>query len=223
MPHLSVNDRREPVFSVALDVLPHVQHRAARRVDEHTAGSFEALHFRRGHAERGQHDDVARAEVVLRAGVAQKPDAEVPQPVVHVRVVNDFAGEKNPAIGKPLARLIRIIDGAIDAITEAELACEMQGEPAGLIKKAVGLDFFDELAVIVLVELGRDRLFQVEPFSENQRRGHVLDRSRARRKAHAASGGPGSLPFEARAGSSCRRARASRRAGAGRSTRPRCR
>ena len=57
--------------------------------------------------------------------VAQEPDAHRAQLIVDVRVVDDFAGQEHAAIGKALARLVGVVDGAIDAVTEAELAREV--------------------------------------------------------------------------------------------------
>ena len=96
--------------------------------------------------------------------------------IVDVRVVDDFAGQEHAAIGKSLARLIGIVDGAIDAVAEAEFAREMDREAAGPILKVVGLDLLDEIAVVVLVQLGRDRIFQVEALAEHERRGHCRSR-----------------------------------------------
>src|SRR5207253_1962449 len=104
--------------------------------------------------------------------VAQELNAEAAQPIVDVRVVNDLACEKHAAIGKALPGLIGVVDRAIHAVAKAELAREMNGEPAGLMEEPVGLDAFDQVAVIVLVQLSRNRLFQVEALSEDQRRGH---------------------------------------------------
>ena len=60
------------------------------------------------------------------AGVAEEPDAERPQLVVDVRVVDDFAGQEDRAIGKAGAGLIGVVDRAIDAIAEPELPREVQ-------------------------------------------------------------------------------------------------
>ena len=133
VPDLAVNDRRVAALGVAPDVLPDVQHRAARRVDERAAARVEALQHRDGDAERRQDHDVVLAEASIAvAVVAQERDPHGPQLLVHVRVVDDFAGEEHAAVGKALARLIRVVDGAIDAVAEAELAREMDGEAAGL-------------------------------------------------------------------------------------------
>ena len=92
------------------------------------------------------------------------------QAIVDVGVVDDFACQEHAAIGKSLARLIGIVDGAVDAVTEPELAREMDGEASGPILKVVSLDLLDELAVVVLIQLGGDRIFQVEAFAEHERR-----------------------------------------------------
>ena len=65
------------------------------------------------------------------AGVGEKPDAGVAQPVVDVRVVDDFAGEEDVALGEAAPRLVGVVDRAIDAVAEPELAREMDGQPAG--------------------------------------------------------------------------------------------
>ena len=134
--------------------------------------SAEALHVGRGHAEGRQHDHVLRAERrARRVGVAEKLDALGAEAVVDVRVVDDLAGEKHAAIRKPLARLIGVVDRAVDAVAEPELAREMDRETPGPVLEVVGLDLLDQIAVVVLVQLGRDRVFQVEAFSEHERRG----------------------------------------------------
>ena len=55
------------------------------------------------------------------------------QLLVDVRVVDDFAGQEDASIGKALARLVGVVDGAIDAVAEAELAGQMEREPARLV------------------------------------------------------------------------------------------
>ena len=62
-------------------------------------------------------------------GVAEELDALGAQAIVDMRVVDDFAGEEHAAVGKALARLVRVIDGAIDAVTEPEFTREMNREP----------------------------------------------------------------------------------------------
>ncbi len=84
-------------------------------------------------------------------------------------VVDDLAGQEHTPIGKALARLIRVIDRPIHAIAKPELAGEMHREPPLAKLKVVGFDLLDEIAVVVLVQLGRDRVFQVEALSKHER------------------------------------------------------
>ena len=173
MPHLAVDDRREAVLRVSLDVLPDVEHRSARRVDHDAAHPAEAVHVGGRDAEGRQHDHVLRAKRrAVGIGIAEKLNALGAEAVVDVRVVDDLAGEKHAAVRKPLARLVGVIDRAVDAVAEPELTREMNREASGPVLEVVRLDLLDEIAVIVLVQLGRDRVFQVEPFSKHERRGH---------------------------------------------------
>ena len=173
VPYLAVNDRREPVLGVPLDVLPDVQNRAAGRIHHDAADLGEPLHLGGRDAECRQHDDVIGAQRrTVGVRVAEKLDALAAQPVVDVRVMDDFAGQEHTAIGKPLSRLIGVVDRAIDAVTEAELAREVDREAAGSVLKVVGLNLLNEVAVVVLIQLGRDRRLQIEAFPEHEGRGH---------------------------------------------------
>ena len=87
---------------------------------------------------------------------------------------------KTAPIGKAFARLIGVVDRAVDAVAEAELAREMDREPPDAIGEVVGLDLVDELAVIALGQHAGDGMLQVEAFAENQRR-HRRSVSRAYR------------------------------------------
>src|SRR5262245_6131642 len=84
--------------------------------------------------------------------------------------MDDFAGEDNRPIRKTLAGLIRVVDRAVDAVAEAEFAREMYGQPAGVVLVVVLLDRSNKFAVVVLGEGSRDFVFEVEAFSEDQRR-----------------------------------------------------
>ena len=97
----------------------------------------------------------------MRVGVvAQEPDAHRAQLLVDVRVVNDFAGQIDGPIGKAPARLIGVVDGAVDAVAEAELAREVDGEAPGAVGEVVGLDPLDDLAVIVLGQHAGDGMLR---------------------------------------------------------------
>ena len=63
--------------------------------------------------------------------IAEEADAGGAQPIVDVRVVDDLAGQEDVLIREAPARLIGVVDGAIDAVAEAELAREVDGEAAG--------------------------------------------------------------------------------------------
>ena len=66
-------------------------------------------------------------------GSRQEPDALRAQLIVDVRVVDDLAGQDDRRDRETLARLVGVIDRAIDAVAEAELAREMDRQPAGRV------------------------------------------------------------------------------------------
>ena len=127
---------------------------------------------RDGDAERRQDHHVVGAERDRCSSgvVGQEADPHRPQLLVDVRVVDDFAGQEHAAVGKALAGLVRVVDGAIDAVAEAEFARQMDGEPAGAIDEVVGLDALDDRAVIVVGQHAGDGMLQVEAFAEDERR-----------------------------------------------------
>src|SRR5207253_2017793 len=83
---------------------------------------------------------------------------------------DDLAGQDDRTIGETPARLVGIVHGAIDAVAEAELAREMDRQPAGRIAVLALLDRRDESAVIALRERSGDFVLEVESFAENQGR-----------------------------------------------------
>ena len=85
-----------------------------------------------GDAERRQDHHVVRRHASNDfAGIAREADAHRPHAVVHVGVVDDLAGQEDAAVGKA-ARLIGVVDRAVDAVAEAELPRQIQTETAGL-------------------------------------------------------------------------------------------
>ena len=52
------------------------------------------------------------------------------QPVVDVGIVDDLAGEEDLPVGELEPRLVGVVDGAVDAVAEPELAGQVHGEPA---------------------------------------------------------------------------------------------
>ena len=78
---------------------------------------------------------------------------------------------KTRAIGKPLARLVGVVDGAIDAVAEAEFAREVDGQPARRDSvKSSALIRSTSVAVIVLGQHAGDGMLQVEAFAEDEGR-----------------------------------------------------
>ncbi len=69
--------------------------------------------------------------------------------------------------GKAPPRLIGVVDRAIDAVAEAELARELDGQAAGPVGEVVGLDAIDEVAVVALGQHAGDGMLQVEAFPED--------------------------------------------------------
>ena len=91
---LAVDQGREPVAGVALHPLPHVENRAAGRVDHDAADLAQRLEILDRDTECRQDHDIGR----LHAGVIdhlladlQNLDPHVPELPVHVRVVDDLA------------------------------------------------------------------------------------------------------------------------------------
>src|SRR6266705_4976501 len=156
-----MDDRREAVLRVRLDPLPHVQHRAAGRVDEHAAHGPQPLEVLYRDAEGGQKDDVAgrdRAEIEvpgLRPVEELHPHAV--QLPVDVRIVDDLADQEDPLVGELGAGLVGVLDGAIHPIAEPELAGQLEGEVAQRQRVSVPADPVDHAAVVV----GRERTLDV--------------------------------------------------------------
>ena len=90
------------------------------------------------------------------------------QPLVDVGVVDDLAGEKDVAPGKSRDRLVRVVDGAVDAVAEAELPGEMHGEASLFVAIVAGAHLVDESAVVRRGELARDGRLHVETLAEDQ-------------------------------------------------------
>ena len=92
-----------------------------------------------------------------------------PQLIVDVRVVDDLAGQEHRAIGKSLARLVGVVDRAIDAVAEAELPRQMDREAAGLVAVAGALIRGDQRAVVAGGQLAGDGVLEIEALPEDQR------------------------------------------------------
>ena len=114
----------------------------------------------------------------MLGGIAEEPDAAGAETIVHVRVVDDFTSEEHVAAGEPRDRLVGVVDGAVDAITETELAREVHDEAALLVTVIAGAHFVDQGAVVRGGQLTRDGLFHVEALAEDERLGrHYFERA----------------------------------------------
>jgi hypothetical protein len=100
-------------------------------------------------------------------GIAQKPNALRAQLSIDVRVVDDFAGQKNSAVGEPAPRLIGVVDGPVDPVTETKFTGEQNREPSALVPEVIGLDLLNESAVVAVGEDSGHLVFEVEPFAKD--------------------------------------------------------
>src|SRR4051812_13883930 len=101
-------------------------------------------------------------------GIGEKADPERSELIVHVRVVNDLAGQVDRAIREARTRLVRVIHRAIHAVAEAELAREMQCQPSRYVRVACPFDAIDQVAVIALGQLSGDGVLEIETLPEYQ-------------------------------------------------------
>src|SRR5437899_8473656 len=94
---LAVDERREAPRGEPIDVLPYVQDGAARRIDEDAAPGAQIRHLLDRDAEGGENHHVARPDRSEAGSTSvrlpQEPDAHLLQAQVHVRVVDDLAGD----------------------------------------------------------------------------------------------------------------------------------
>ncbi len=170
--HFAVNDRGEAVLRIADDVLPDVQNRPARRVDERAALVHEPRHVAHRDAEGGKDHDVVRSQrLPAFSRIAEEPDVGGAQLIVDVRVVDDLAGQEDVPSGEAAARLIRVIDRAVHSVTESELAREVNRDAAGGVLVVVAAHAIDDGAVVGRRQLPGDGVLHVEAFAEDQRLG----------------------------------------------------
>jgi hypothetical protein len=97
--------------------------------------STQRLEVVHGDTERRQdHDVVPRdpREVEPLLPAPENLDPHVAQLSVHVRVVNDLPHEHDPPVRKLAPRLIRVLDGPLDPVTEPELPRQPHRHPTGL-------------------------------------------------------------------------------------------
>src|SRR5690606_12826688 len=163
---LPVDQRGEAVARIGLDALPHVEDRAAGRVDQDAADLAEAPEVVDRDPEGGEDDDVIRrddaeVEATLPVGV-EEGDPHLPHALVHVRVVDDLADQEDPLVRELVCGLVGVVDGAIDAVAEAELLGEADGDVAELRGVAACAQLVDDRAVVFGRDDRLDHLLQAE-------------------------------------------------------------
>jgi hypothetical protein len=167
---LSVDERREAVTRIRLDALPHVEHRATRRVDEHATDGAQRLERLDRHPKgREDHDvvglDGREVEVPVRTRLHDL-DAHAAELRVHVRVVDDLASEDEVPIGKFLSSLVGVLDGALDAIAEAELLREADSDVVNDERVVVLAQRVHDQSVVVGRKIVADVGFEAETLPE---------------------------------------------------------
>ena len=96
----------------------------------------------------------------------QKGDPHIPQLLIHVRVVDDLPDQKEPAAGELGPGLVGVLDGPVDAVAEAELPGQPEGQRTHLEPVVVGPQRLDHGAVIVGGEPARDLALEAEALPE---------------------------------------------------------
>src|SRR5262245_12781259 len=107
-------------------------------------------------AERRQNYDVARLDYVEieLAGCRriEENHAGVLKSLIDVRIVNDFADQEDPPVGKLHRSLIRIVNRAVDAVAEAERLGQPDRDVAERGAVASRTKVLDQVAVILGLE-----------------------------------------------------------------------
>ncbi len=117
---------------------------------------------------RQNHDVVCPERVCALAWVGQEPDALRAEPIVDVGIVNNLVGEIHALVRKPLAGLVRVVDGAVDAVAEPEFPGEVDCQSAALSGEITRPHLVDDAAVVRRGELCLDGPFQVETLAEDE-------------------------------------------------------
>src|SRR2546422_10342970 len=115
--------------------------------------------------------------------------------MIDVRVVNDLADQEVALVGELGARFVRVLDCAVHAVTESELAGEPERQVAHLERVSRLANEIDDTAVVIGGECALDRAFEAESFAEiGLFHGLNLTRHRARRGSRRAHAAPASHP-----------------------------
>jgi hypothetical protein len=167
VPELAVDDRCEPVRGVAAHVLPDVEDGTAGRIHQRAALAIQLLEQFDGDPKAGRITTSFGVSASIDSpGSVRESDALRAQLGVHMRVVDDFAGEPRSAGRETACAPGRRSRRAIDAVTEPELTREMHGEATRLKLIVVVLDRGNQFAVVAVGERPCDFVFEVEPLYE---------------------------------------------------------
>src|SRR3989338_9562572 len=92
MPVVSMDNGGVMILSVALDPIPHVNHRTAGRVYKDTSFFLQNFHLAGRRAKGGDDDDIVRSDRAYRfisfSRAVQKTNAHLAETVIDPRVVN---------------------------------------------------------------------------------------------------------------------------------------
>ena len=153
----SVNDGGDARARISLDIFPDVQNGSAGRIDHNATLLRKQVDVRRGYAESGNQDDIVPKNIVILVRPVRKAPYSHPfQLIIDVRIVDDFAGEKNAMIRELCDRFVRVFDSALDPVAEAEFHGEPEGEIPRLEAEAIGAHNVHDLAAIILAQLRPD-------------------------------------------------------------------
>jgi hypothetical protein len=134
VPGFAVNDAGDFVLGVLTHAFPDAHDVTAGGIDEATTFFFQFFAGRNFGAEGGDDDDIVFFEI-LDVGIfffaGKELDAHGADLIVDLRVMNNLAENVDGLIGEDLASRISEVDGAFDAVAEAELLGELDGEIAG--------------------------------------------------------------------------------------------
>ena len=156
---LAVDDARHRFAGILPDPLPDAHHVAAGGVHQHAALGLEFLSRLNLRAERRNDHHVVRLELVHlgRAGLGRDGyNAHVANLVVDLGVVDDLAEQIDGAgRRKHAARGVGQIDGALDAVAEAEFLGQLDRQAPGSGEHAaVDANPGDQFAPIMRDDLG---------------------------------------------------------------------
>src|SRR6185503_17972389 len=170
---LAVDQSREPFTRVALHTLPYVENRTARGVHEDASQVAQVREVLDRHTERRQDHHVlgthAREVEARPLSTIEDLDSHVAEASIHIRVMDDLAHEKDPAVGKLAPGLVRVLHRPFYAVAEAKLARQADRRLAhdeGVILRPKAIDQIALVSGQVFLHLG----FETETLPEIGRR-----------------------------------------------------